>query len=230
MNGIVLPEGYSEKFGFHVVRDLQSDAGSMPNRGGRKAVTHITVTDERHVHTARDALVGEGFEPTLLVGFDIAKAMRPFLYQFAGLDRKAKALQHPGGTAETNGGGQVVVQLEIACMVADVPHFGDIGMYRVLANVWRMVNDEFHAHGQDPIPWVLWSPRVARANGGRLSPEEFIRARGHGGHRNVPSQPAGHDDPTAAFEWSTLLRRLHSFPDRGAYDLSGTGFHQIRKG
>lgn len=230
MSGILLPDGYSKKFGLHVVRDLQPDAGSMPGIGGEKAVTHITVTDERHVHTARDALVGEGFESTLLVGFDIERAQRPYLYQFAGLDRKAKALQHPGGTPETNGGGKIVVQLEIACMVADVPHFGDIGMYRVLANVWRMVNDTLDLHGKRRIPWALWSKQVGQANGGRLSPSEYIRAKGHGGHRNVPNQPAGHDDPTAAFNWPLLLRRLHHIPDRGAYDLGGTGFHNIRKG
>lgn len=214
---ILLPPGYNHKYQLHVIRDIHSDAGSLDkNAGGRKAVTHITVTDERHVHTAAQILVNEGFEPNVLIGFDL-HAKRPFLYQFASLDHASKALQHPPGTLETNRGGPIVCQMEIACEVADVAQFHEIQMYKVLANAWHLINDHLEPHR---IPWHLWSPAVERASATRLGAVEYIAASGHGGHRNVPNQPAGHDDPTRFFSWKSLLHSLH----HGPWDLSHAGF------
>lgn len=214
---ILLPPGYNHKYQLHVVRDIHSDAGSLVGfPGGRKGITHITVTDERHVHAAAQALVGEGFEPNTLVGFDL-HIKRPFIYQFAPLDHASKALEHPLGTPETNRGGHICCQMEIACKVEDVAHFPDIQMYRVLANAWHLINDHL---GKQHIPWHLWSNAVKDPSGVRLHPDDYEAADGHGGHRNVPNQPSEHDDPTRFFDWEHFISALHT----PVWNLSHAGF------
>lgn len=205
---IWLPEGYSKKYGLHVVHRPAESAGAFTG-GGRKWVWHITVSSPTNVDGVADVLVGERACPQLLIGFR-PKLVRPVVYQFMSLDEAGRALVHSGPT-ETNRAN--AIQCEIAAQVEDVQHFDEWGYYKALANLVRFVNDKLPHN----VPWEL---ARSFSNTTRFGGQEFVDVAGHCGHMHVPQND--HVDPTTAFKGSTLMWRLKHMP-KGGWPLKGVG-------
>lgn len=200
-SGLWLPEGYSKKYGLHVVHRSAENAGSFTG-GGWKWVHHITVSSWWAVDAMADVLVGKRACPELLLGGRRGLA-NPVLFQFMPLNAAGRALEHVFGP-ETNRAN--AIQLEICANVGDVPSFDEWRLYKAIANVVRFTNDELKHN----VPWEL-----ARSfhNTERFGPDEFVKVAGHCGHMHVPGNT--HIDPTPAFMGRDVMWDLHHMPAGG---------------
>src|SRR4051812_43791667 len=79
----------------------------MDGTKGRYATHHITVTGKGSYAGTKNALLSEGYEPTLIVDPTTGQ-----IGQFFPANRGGYALEHPSGTPTTNTEGTIHVQIE----------------------------------------------------------------------------------------------------------------------
>lgn len=172
---------------------LQIEHQQAPEDGGAflagclpKVVLHTT--EGLGVDTMARVLLGKRAEPHFLIGRDGDGPMR--VIQFIGMDRAARALEHPGGTPATNGA--FCIQIEIAGFARD-SHDWDDTLYGGLAALACLIEQCVPVPRK--VPRTFSSDGTATRPPRRFSPGEFLRATGYVGHEHVPSQPANHWDP-----------------------------------
>jgi N-acetylmuramoyl-L-alanine amidase len=182
------------------------DAGPMVG-GGKKLVWHTTESSLGSVDAMVDVLVAKGAEPHFVIG---KRGDRWVAVQMVPLDRAGRALQHVFGP-ETNRAN--AIQVEICGRAAESQDWPRV-QYKALANLTRLINEELEADGRRKVPWTL-----ARnfSNDTRFTPEGFVEAAGHCGHKHVPGNT--HWDP-GDFRGALLMDLLHDMPDRGFYLLT----------
>lgn len=202
---VLVPTGERNDIKFE--RELRGgDAGEFTG-GGKKLVWHTTESSINSVDVIVDVLIAKGAEPHFVIG---KRDGRWVAVQLVALNRAGRALRHVYAP-DTNRAN--AIQVEICGRAAESGDWPD-QYYKALANLTRTINEELEDSGLRKVPWEL-----ARSfqNDTRFSPEGFVDAEGHCGHKHVPGND--HWDP-GDFRGGYLIRLLHDMPDRGHYLLT----------
>lgn len=169
-----------------VTKVLGQSAGTMVG-GGKKIVHHTT--EGSNAAGAIATFRTTGSWPTLTAEWTGSKLE---VYQHMPLNMAARALQHPGGTSETNRAN--CVQIEHVGFAADTGNWSD-ARYAAIATLCRQIES-------------LWgvpstTANVSFSNPQRLSGPGFVAAAGHCGHEHVPNND--HTDPGVGFKIEKIL-------------------------
>lgn len=112
---------------------------------------------------------------------------RQRLFQHLPLSRAARALEHPGGTPETNKAN--VIQVELVGFAKDTPGWS-AGHYAAIASLARWIEKNFG------VPQSCGVEFVPVGQKRRLSGREFVEYKGHCGHQHAANQVKNeHTDP-----------------------------------
>lgn len=194
-----LPEG--KRHGLRITH--KPTKGGVPlTHGGKKVVLHTT--EGANFDVMDRVLRDKHAEPHFLIG---RKDGVFHVIQYFPLNVGARALEHPAGTKPTNGGGDAVVQIEIAGFAVDPAHGRkdfDEGVYQALYRLIAMI--------QNRVAIPSRRPRRFRVQSNRFDQDGFIKASGIVGHGHAASQFGGHWDP-GAIRGSHLVDLLKADPD-----------------
>jgi N-acetylmuramoyl-L-alanine amidase len=112
---------------------------------------------------------------------------RERLFQHLPLSRAARALEHPGGTPETNLAN--TIQVELVGFAKDTPNW-PAGHYAAIAKLARWIEKNFKVPASCGVEFVPVGQKR------RLSGRDFFDYRGHCGHQHAANQNKNeHTDP-----------------------------------
>jgi hypothetical protein len=146
--------------------------------GGRKIVWHTTEGDgaEGAIDAYRDKNSWLHFTLEYKNG-------RERLFQHLPLSVGARALEHPGGTPETNRAN--AIQVELVGRAEDTPGWS-AGKYAAIAELARWIEHNFN------VPSTCGVKFVPVGTERRLSGPDFVDYGGHCGHQHVAHQDKHH--------------------------------------
>lgn len=189
----VVPKG--KHYDLHFDHSLLVKTGPFVDGSGMKTVWHTT--EGGSYASVIETLTDRDAEPHFLIDPAHHK-----VFQFISLDQYARALEHPGGTPETNRGG--AIQVEILGHAKDAPDWGREVM-QSLAGLALIIE---HRKGVQRIASKNFMARGFT----RVQQQNWVGARGHFGHQHAPNQPGGHWDP-GALNAHQLFAHMHALDD-----------------
>lgn len=174
-----LPEGHH--LGLHIEHAPSGDGGGFVT-GGWKLIWHTTEGDD--LRAMQRVLTSKRAEPHVVIGRKGTGRQDFTAVQFIPFTQAARALEHPGGTLDTNNAH--AIQVEICGYAKDAAGWGD-DMYAALGALTLLIEHRVGIPRSAPRPFTVPAQR--------FTPRGFINAKGHIGHGHAASQPGGHWDP-----------------------------------
>jgi hypothetical protein len=194
-----LPEGHH--WDLHIEHKPLENAGTFSG-GGRKLCWHTTESQWPTVDSMWQVLLNKRAAPHFVIG-GRAGLQHPVVIQTIPLNRAGRALQHPGGTPETNRAN--AIQVEICGFTAEAVNW-PMARYKALANLFVLISHRFN---------IKNTARIDFSTTRRMGGQEWVDAEGHVCHGQCPNNT--HTDVFRLRE-GRLIELIKNCPD-GGYDL-----------